>query len=134
MKWKLGLYRGYIKDNMWGLYWGSMGIMEKKMETTILGLYTHNFDNRPCACNWKCLCEKGGWGATTLKTIHATDWFACLHGDYLSVSAMKPCRLGWYLKFMPHARITLPSVLALKCYNKPHCHAFLNVNPLESGP
>ena len=27
-----GLYRGYI-----GLYWGYIGIMEKKMETTIMG-------------------------------------------------------------------------------------------------
>ena len=29
--------RGFRK--IVGLYWGSMGIMEKKMETTILGLY-----------------------------------------------------------------------------------------------
>ena len=32
MKWKLGLYRGYIG----AIYWGYIGIMEKKMETTIM--------------------------------------------------------------------------------------------------
>ena len=35
IQWKLLYYnRGYI-----GLYWGYIGIMEKKMETTIMGLY-----------------------------------------------------------------------------------------------
>ena len=38
----LGLYWGYIRVVL-GLYWGYIGviwgIMEKKMETTILGLY-----------------------------------------------------------------------------------------------
>ena len=31
-------YRDYV-GYILGLYWGNIGIMEKKMETTILGLY-----------------------------------------------------------------------------------------------
>ena len=40
----LGLYRGYIgimekKMEATIVYWGNIGIMENKMEATILGLY-----------------------------------------------------------------------------------------------
>ena len=34
------------------VYWGNLGIMEKRMEATIMGLYACHHLNRPCSFSW----------------------------------------------------------------------------------